>query len=166
MFCPNCKSQVSEGVKSCPKCGCDLEDAKVETKENAGHSADMAETTGNSADMTGKEPTEKGKKGKKPGKRGWIILASAVGIVVFIAVIGIVVFRKSPEELSDKINAARQSGATSLDLSGVDTGSVVGMHEMFLGCSSLETVYLGDGWTDEWIECVKHAYPEIHFVMK
>ena len=72
----------------------------------------------------------------------------------------------NPADMTDKINAARQSGATSLDLSGVDTGSVVGMHEMFLGCSSLETVYLGDGWTDEWIECVKHAYPEIHFVMK
>ena len=84
------------------------------------------------------------KKGKKPGKRGWIILASAVGIVVFIAVIGIVVFRKSPEELSDKINAARQSGATSLDLSGVDTGSVTDMSNMISGYTNLKELNLSD----------------------
>ena len=58
------------------------------------------------------------------------------------------------------------SSLKELDLSGFDTSSVESVEYMFWGCSSLETVYWGDGWTDGWIECVKHAYPDIHFVMK
>ena len=73
----------------------------------------------------------------------------------------------SPEKrLNRKIVAARESGATSLDLSSFDTSSVESMAAMFKDCSSLGTVYLGDGWTDEWIEYVKDKYPDINFIMK
>ena len=116
MFCPKCGNQISDGQRFCPKCGNALESTKTENKENAGHSADIAEAVGNPAAMAGKKPAEKGKKGKKLGKRGRIILTSA-GIVVFIAVIWIVVWWMNPEKrLNRKIDAVRKSGATSLDL--------------------------------------------------
>ena len=142
MFCPNCDSQVSEGERFCPKCGNALEGTETENKENAGHSAGMDKTTGNPAAMAGEKPAEKGKKGKKLGKRGRLILASA-GIVVFIAVIWIVVWWMNPEKrLHRKIDAVRESGATSLDLSGFDASSVTNMREMFGGCNSLEELDL------------------------
>ena len=92
MFCPNCGSQVSEGERFCPKCGNAMEGTKTENKENAGHSADIAEAMGNPAAMAGKKPAGEETKGKKLGKQTRIILSSAVGIVVLIAVIGIVVW--------------------------------------------------------------------------
>ena len=142
MFCPNCGSQVSEGERFCSKCGNALEGTKTGNKENTGYSAGIAEAMGNPGAMAGKKPAEKGKKEKKLGKWGWIILAS-VGIVVFIAIIGIVVWWMNPERrLNRKIDAARKSGATSLDLSSFDTSSVDNMTGMFATCSSLEELDL------------------------
>ena len=57
------------------------------------------------------------------------------------------------------------SSLEELDLSSFDMSSV-DVWSMFDGCKNLQTVYLGDGWTDKWIEYEKAAYPDIHFIMK
>ena len=58
------------------------------------------------------------------------------------------------------------SSLKELDLSSFDMSSVDVKWSTFSGCKNLQTVYLGDGWTDECIEYVKDECPDIHFIMK
>ena len=50
------------------------------------------------------------------------------------------------------------SGLTSLDLSSLNTANVTNMYSMFMGCSSLTTIYVGDGWSTIAVEVSENMF--------